>query len=76
MIDRRQWSGDGLLDEVIPYAVGKNLRNQCCSDGVTVEFDTYPADHVTVVVEGVPVAMLWLNARIAGEPPPNNCSSP
>jgi hypothetical protein len=66
----------GLLDEVIPYAVGKNLRNEWCREGVTVEFDTYPADHVTGVIEGVPLAMLWLNARIAGSPPPNNCSFP
>ena len=66
----------GLLDEVIPYAVGKNLRNQWCREGVTVEFGTYPADHVTGVVEGAPVAMLWLDARIAGAPPPNNCPSP
>ena len=66
----------GLLDEVIPYPVGKNLRNKWCASGVTVEFDTYPADHVTGVVEGAPAAMLWLNARIAGAPPPNNCPAP
>jgi hypothetical protein len=66
----------GLIDEVIPYSLGKNLRNQWCSKGVTVQFDTYPADHVTGVIEGAPGAMLWLAARIAGSAAPNNCSSP
>ncbi len=65
----------GLIDEVIPYSLGEHLRNQWCASGVTVEFDTYPADHVTGVIEGAPAAMVWLNARIAGAPPPNNCSS-
>ena len=63
----------GLVDEVIPYAVGKNLRKQWCDKGVTVEFRSYPADHVAGVLEGVPAAMLWLDARIAGLPPVDNC---
>ena len=66
----------GLFDEVIPYAVGKTLRNEWCSRGVTVEFVTYLADHVAGVVAIAPAAMLWLGARIAGVPAPNNCSSP
>ncbi len=66
----------GLLDEVIPYSLGKNLRNQWCARGVSVEFLTYPAEHVTGVLEGAPAAMLWLNARVAGSPLPSNCLSP
>jgi hypothetical protein len=66
----------GLIDEVIPYAVGKNLRNEWCRRGVTDQFDTYPTDHVAGVVAGAPAAMLWLAARIAGVPAPSNCSSP
>ena len=42
----------GLIDEVIPYAVGRNLRNEWCSRGVAVEFDTYLAEHATGVVAG------------------------
>ncbi len=63
----------GLVDQVIPYALGKTLRNEWCSRGATVEFRTYPADHVSGVVAGVPAAMLWLRERIAGVPPSNNC---
>jgi hypothetical protein len=66
----------GLLDEVIPYAVGKNLRNDWCTRGVTVQFDTYVAEHATGVLLGAPAAMSWLAARIAGAPAPNNCASP
>jgi hypothetical protein len=66
----------GLIDEVIPYSLGRGLRDQWCSKGVAVEFHTYPAEHVTGVLVGVPAAMVWLAARLAGAPPPNNCSSP
>lgn len=63
----------GLFDEVIPYALGKNLRAQWCNGGATVEFHSYPADHVAGVLAGVPGAMAWLSARIAGAAPPDNC---
>ncbi len=65
----------GLIDEVIPYGIGKNLRTEWCSSGVTEEFDPYPADHVAGVAAGAPAAMLWLGGRIAGVPAPSNCSS-
>ncbi len=66
----------GLVDEVIPYAVGRNLRNEWCSKGATVQFDSYFAEHASGVLLGAPAAMAWLTGRIAGVPAPNNCSTP
>ncbi len=66
----------GLIDEVIPYSVGTALRSQWCARGASVEFVTYPAEHATGVLLGVPAAMIWLSARIGGAPAPNACPSP
>ena len=66
----------GLLDEVIPYSLGRALRAEWCSQGAVVQFDTYPAEHATGVLAGAPAAMLWLGARFAGLPAPSNCTSP
>jgi pimeloyl-ACP methyl ester carboxylesterase len=64
----------GLLDEVIPYAIGKNLRDQYCAKGVTVEFQTYPlADHILGALLTAPGAITWLTDRFTGTPATTNC---
>lgn len=64
----------GLLDEVIPYAIGTGLRDQYCAEGVTVEFQTYPlADHALGAVATAPGAIAWLADRLAGIPAATNC---
>ncbi|MFI0777758.1 lipase family protein [Streptomyces sp. NPDC021212] len=65
----------GTADELIPYQVGAGLRTRWCERGAPVEWKSYPTDHVTTAISGVPPAMAWLGARLADEPTAGNCGT-
>ncbi|AKH83589.1 lipase [Streptomyces sp. CNQ-509] len=63
-----------MLDDVIPYGVGKKLVAEWCAKGATVDFSTNVAPtHVGGAVASYPAAYGWLEGRLAGKPAPDNC---
>ncbi|KOU38124.1 lipase family protein [Streptomyces sp. WM6378] len=64
----------GTVDELIPYAVGRQLRSDWCAKGANVEWHALPLlGHIGgVTVGGVPAAN-WLADRFAGKPTSSNC---
>ena len=66
----------GLLDEVIPYDVGKRLRDRYCALGAKVEWQTYAiAEHVIGSIATGPSALAWLSERVGGWPVPDDCGA-
>ncbi|MEW2525484.1 lipase family protein [Streptomyces sp. NPDC047071] len=63
-----------LADELIPYGVGKQVREDWCAQGARVEWHTIPlGEHVSGVITQSPLAAQWLADRFAGRPAPGNC---
>ncbi len=63
-----------LLDDVIPYRVGKNLAADWCAGGATVEFSwNLGPTHVGGAVAGYPKVFTWLGDRFEGERPRSTC---
>ncbi|MEU3775376.1 lipase family protein [Streptomyces sp. NPDC032472] len=63
-----------LGDELIPYAVGRQLRADWCARGADVEWDTvWVGEHVSGVITHSPAAAAWLADRFAGRPARGNC---
>jgi pimeloyl-ACP methyl ester carboxylesterase len=64
----------GTADELIPIAVGRELRTQWCGLGASVRWQEIPlAEHILGVAVGGPAAMTWLGNRFAGRPATSNC---
>ncbi len=72
--DRPVYLYHGVIDELIPYAVGKQLRADWCAKGATVQWKSLPlGEHVLGVIgESIPAAN-WLADRFAGRPTGGNC---
>ncbi|WP_190131234.1 lipase family protein [Streptomyces mashuensis] len=72
--DRPVYLYHGLLDELIPYGAGRQLRADWCGRGATVQWKTLPLGaHVTgVIAEAIPAAN-WLAERFAGASTDGNC---
>jgi hypothetical protein len=67
----------GLLDTIVPYDQAAATRARWCAKGANVTWVTLPvAEHVTGIVEGVPLAMEFLAARFAGTPVTGTCGLP
>ncbi|MFI8926693.1 lipase family protein [Streptomyces sp. NPDC053474] len=63
-----------LADELIPYGVGKQVREDWCAKGARVEWHTIPVgEHVSGVITQSPLATQWLADRFADKPAPGNC---
>ncbi|WP_392891196.1 lipase family protein [Streptomyces sp. LN699] len=63
-----------LGDELIPYAVGRQLRSDWCARGANVEFDTiWIGEHVSGVITQSLAAGNWLADRFAGRSTHANC---
>ncbi|GIH70895.1 lipase family protein [Sphaerimonospora thailandensis] len=61
-------------DEIIPYGVGRTLRDEYCAGGAKVLWAGLPAgSHVLGAVEGAPLAVGWLASRVLGLPVVDNC---
>jgi hypothetical protein len=64
----------GTADELIPIAVGRQLRAQWCGLGVSVRWQEIPlAEHILGVAVGGPAALTWLGDRFADKPLTSNC---
>ncbi len=62
------------FDELIPWAVGKNLEDAWCAKGTKVTFYTdYLSEHNVLAVTGGPAAVAYLSARFAGVKAPSTC---
>ncbi|MFJ3201706.1 lipase family protein [Streptomyces sp. NPDC086989] len=61
-------------DELIPYAVGRQLRAEWCAKGANVEWDTvWVGEHVSGVITHSPTAGDWLADRFTNRPTHPNC---
>ena len=60
-------------DTIIPLAQDEALNKTYCSEGVKVEFVTYPGDHVTGDAEAASDVINWINDRFNGVAAPSNC---
>lgn len=62
------------LDDVIPYAVGKQMARSWCGKGANVRFSTNVAPgHVGGIVPQTAAALPFFEARFAGLPQVSNC---
>ncbi|SDD70846.1 lipase family protein [Actinokineospora iranica] len=62
------------LDDVIPYAVGRQLAQRWCDQRANVRFSTYASPtHVATAIAAYPEAFAFLAARFAGSPQVSNC---
>ena len=62
------------LDDVIPYAVGKQMAKSWCGTGANVRFSTNVAPgHVGGIVPQTAEALPFFEARFAGLPQVSNC---
>ncbi|ARF59041.1 lipase family protein [Streptomyces gilvosporeus] len=65
----------GTADELIPYAVGRQLRADWCARGATVQWTPLPlGEHVLGAIVGATPAADWLGDRFAGKPTSGNCA--
>ncbi|RSS52208.1 lipase [Streptomyces sp. WAC07061] len=63
-----------LGDELIPYAVGRQLRAEWCARGADVQFDTIVlGEHVSGVITHSPAVGNWLADRFAGRATRPDC---
>ncbi|MFH8560303.1 lipase family protein [Streptomyces sp. NPDC017988] len=63
-----------LADELIPYGVGRQVREDWCARGADVEWHTIPlGEHVSGVITQSPLATRWLADRFEGKPARPNC---
>lgn len=63
-----------LLDDVIPYAVGRGVAERWCDRGATVRLATNLAPtHVGGAVANFPEMFAFLESRFAGLPPTSSC---
>ncbi|MGX7824704.1 lipase family protein [Actinokineospora sp. 24-640] len=63
-----------VLDDVIPYGVGRKVAADWCAKGATVAFlPNLAPTHVGGAVAAYPAVFAWLEGRFAGRPAPNNC---
>ncbi|GAA0268885.1 lipase family protein [Streptomyces polychromogenes] len=61
-------------DELIPYAVGRQLRADWCARGADLQFDTILlGEHVSGVITHAPAAANWLADRFAGRATHPDC---
>ncbi|MFG2620444.1 lipase family protein [Streptomyces sp. NPDC048507] len=63
-----------LGDELIPYAVGRQLRSEWCAKGADVQWDTiWVGEHVSGVITHSLEVGNWMADRFAGRPSHPNC---
>jgi hypothetical protein len=64
----------GVIDELIPYAVGKQLRADWCGKGAAVQWKSVPlGEHVAAVMAESAPAANWLADRFTDKPTAGNC---
>ncbi len=63
----------GDNDFWIPIEGPRRMYSRQCALGVPAEFRTVPGDHVSAMINGANGATDWIDARLRGEPAPNEC---
>lgn len=62
------------LDDIVPYAQGRDMARSWCDQGAKVQFDTLAIPtHVGGYVGAYPKAYAWFDQRVHGEAAPTNC---
>ncbi|WP_116046156.1 lipase family protein [Amycolatopsis palatopharyngis] len=62
------------LDDIVPYAQGRQMAREWCAQGATVQFSTsLVPSHIGGAIRAYPEALAWLEGRFAGKPAPDNC---
>ncbi|WP_024804467.1 lipase family protein [Nocardia sp. BMG51109] len=64
----------GANDFWIPLEESRKMYGQQCGLGVTAQFRTVPGEHVSAMMNGAGGATDWIDARLRGEPAPNDCA--
>ena len=65
----------GEADEQIPVVSSQLLVTRMCKVGQVVQRLTYPKQsHAGVVAPSLPDMLEWIDARLAGEEPPDDCA--
>jgi triacylglycerol lipase len=62
-------------DEVVPLQQDEDLNYAYCKQGQAVDWTTVTGDHVIGDFAGQGPALTWIANRLAGQTPPNNCST-
>jgi pimeloyl-ACP methyl ester carboxylesterase len=63
----------GAVDQLVPYALGLQLRDDWCARGADVDFRSYAFDHFGGLVAANADGVEFLNARFAGTPSAPGC---
>lgn len=64
----------GTVDELIPFSVGRGLRDRYCARGATVQWTALPlAGHIGAISVWGTNALNWLGDRFAGKQVTSNC---
>jgi hypothetical protein len=62
------------FDELIPVAVGRQLKSDYCAAGTKVKYyEDYVSEHIGLDFTAAPAAVGYLDDRFAGRPAPTNC---
>lgn len=65
-----------LLDEIIPYNQGAELRDAWCAAGTKVQwFDLFTGEHALGILQGQDGTLTFLNARFTGAPVTPTCNA-
>ncbi|WP_254206270.1 lipase family protein [Nocardia alni] len=63
----------GDNDFWIPIQGPQQVYRRQCGLGVPAEFRTVPGDHLSAMVNGAGGSINWIDARLRGEPAPDEC---
>jgi hypothetical protein len=66
----------GVVDEIVPFDQAADLRRDWCDAGANVEWSILPGEHLLGMIEGAPLALSWMEARMWGWPTFGNCWLP
>ncbi|MGW5575076.1 lipase family protein [Nocardia thailandica] len=63
----------GVADFAVPMEQSRAVADRHCARDVPVAFRALPTEHSTGLLVGWPGAVEWLDARLAGGAPPDDC---
>ncbi|GAA5105174.1 lipase family protein [Haloechinothrix salitolerans] len=64
------------LDDIVPYAQGRQMARDWCDRGANVRFKTMlTPTHVGGILEASTTAFFWMEQRVAGLPQRSDCGS-
>lgn len=63
----------GVADFAVPMEQSRAVADRHCAHGVPVAFRALPTEHSTGMLIGWPGAVDWIDGRLTGTPPPDDC---